>query len=89
MLWTLLAGSEGRSWELQTLTVACSPDALELVTSGKTATLLPWSTPVGAYRRYGDIRLASTGEGRWHDPRGEYAYIQLAIDSVEYNVPPQ
>ena len=40
MLWTLLAGSEGRSWELQTLTVACSPDALELVTSGKTATLL-------------------------------------------------
>ena len=40
MLWTLLAGSEGRSWELQTLTVACSPDALELVTSGKTATLI-------------------------------------------------
>lgn len=40
MLWTLLAGSEGRSWEMQTLTVACSPDALELVTSGKTATLL-------------------------------------------------
>lgn len=40
MLWTLLAGSEARSWAQSTLTIACSPDALELVSSGKSAALL-------------------------------------------------
>ena len=39
-MWTLLAGSEGRSWEMLTLTVACSPDAVELVSTGKSATAL-------------------------------------------------
>lgn len=40
MLWTLLAGSSAVSWENSTLTVSCSPDALEFVTHSKTATLL-------------------------------------------------
>ncbi len=40
MLWTLLAGSEARSWAQSTLTVACPPDALELAGSGKSAALL-------------------------------------------------
>jgi hypothetical protein len=30
--------------------------------------------------------LFSGGEGRWHDPAGEYAYIELTIDDVQYNV---
>ena len=47
-----------------------------------------WSTPVGAYRSFDGVRLASAGEGRWHEPDGEYAYIQLAIDDVAYNVGP-
>ena len=40
MLWTLLTGSVGQSWTNLTLTVACSPDALELASSGKSAVLL-------------------------------------------------
>ena len=40
MLWTLLTGSFGQSWTNLTLTVACSPDALELASSGKSAVLL-------------------------------------------------
>ncbi|MBN9692619.1 MAG: DNA polymerase III subunit gamma/tau [Verrucomicrobia bacterium] len=40
MLWTLLTGSVGQSWTNLTLTVACSPDALELASSGKSAALL-------------------------------------------------
>ena len=32
------------------------------------------------------VRLASKGEGRWHEADGEYAYIELTIDAVEYNV---
>jgi hypothetical protein len=30
---------------------------------------------------------AVEGEGRWRDEEGEYAYIQLTIDDVQYNVP--
>ena len=45
-----------------------------------------WSTPLGEYRSFGGVRLASTGEGRWHERSGEYAYIQLVIDDVEHNV---
>lgn len=44
-----------------------------------------WSTPLGAYVPFGPVRLASTGEGRWHETAGDYAYIQLAIDAVRYN----
>jgi hypothetical protein len=47
---------------------------------------LRWSTPVGGYRSYGAVRLASGGAARWHEPEGEYAYIELTIDDVRYNV---
>jgi hypothetical protein len=56
--------------------------------TGKGATPVPWSTPVGAYRSFGSVRLPSGGEGRWRDAHGDYAYIQLTIDEVEYNVRP-
>ena len=32
------------------------------------------------------VRLASGGEGRWHEPGQEYTYIELTIDDVQYNV---
>jgi hypothetical protein len=32
------------------------------------------------------VRLASRGAGRWHAPGGEYAYIELEIDEVNYNL---
>lgn len=47
----------------------------------------PWSTPLGAARLFGPVRLPSTGEGRWHTPTGDHAYIELTIDDVRYNVP--
>ena len=47
-----------------------------------------WSTPLGACRRFGPVRLAATGEGRWHERAGGYAYIELTIDDVRYNVRP-
>jgi len=30
--------------------------------------------------------MASGGHGRWHEPEGEYAYIDLTLDDVRYNV---
>jgi hypothetical protein len=45
-----------------------------------------WSTPVGGYGALGPFRLSSDGEGRWHEPGGEYAYIELTIDDIRYNL---
>lgn len=49
---------------------------------------LRWSTPFGAYRPFGPVRLPSWGEARWHEPAGDYAYVELTIDDVRYNVSP-
>ena len=54
--------------------------------SGRAARKVRWSTPVRDYRRFGNVRLASGGEGRWHEAAGDYAYIELTIDDVAYNV---
>jgi hypothetical protein len=32
------------------------------------------------------MTVAFGGEGRWHEPDGDYAYIELTIDDVGYNV---
>jgi hypothetical protein len=45
-----------------------------------------WSTPLAGYRSFGPVRLASGGEARWHEPGGDYAYIELTLDDVQYNV---
>ncbi len=64
-----------------------SEDRFQLSSDGKNATLMPWSTPVSGYRPFGAVRLPSSGEGRWHDPeRGAYTYLELTIDSVDYNI---
>jgi hypothetical protein len=48
-----------------------------------------WSTPVSAYGTFGPFHLMRTGEGRWHLATGEFAYIQLTLDDVRYNVGPE
>jgi hypothetical protein len=56
-------------------------------TSGESGVMRParWRTPLGEYRRFAGARLASAGEGRWHDASGDWAYIELSIDDVRYN----
>jgi Family of unknown function (DUF6544) len=63
-----------------------SDDRLQVSPDGATLTRMRWSTPLGAYRPFGSIRLASYGEGRWRGPDAEYTYIELHIDDVQYNV---
>jgi hypothetical protein len=45
-----------------------------------------WSTPLADYRRFEPARLASRGAAVWHEPSGDYPYIELMIDDVQYNV---
>jgi hypothetical protein len=68
------------------LTNFVSDDRYQASPDGTTLRRVRWSTPVRGYRSFGAARLAALGEGRWHEPGGEHAYIELAIDDVEYNV---
>ena len=63
-----------------------SDDRYQSAEDGQAPRKLRWSTPMTDYRRFGHVRLASTGAGRWHDARGAYSYIELTIDDVRYNV---
>jgi hypothetical protein len=67
------------------LTNFWSDDRYQLAPDGSLRKLR-WSTPLKDYRKRRDFHLASAGEGRWLDPAGEYAYIELTIDDVEHNV---
>jgi len=63
-----------------------SDDRYQTSSDGATIKRVRWSTPLHAYRSFDGVRLASGGEGRWHETGGEYAYLQLTLDEVHYNV---
>ncbi|HXY32403.1 MAG TPA: DUF6544 family protein [Gemmatimonadaceae bacterium] len=73
--------------ERDEMTDFVSDDRYQTSPDGRTATKLRWSTPIEGYRAFGPFRLASGGQARWHDAAGDWAYIDLTIDEVEYNVP--
>jgi hypothetical protein len=58
------------------------------IASGGAARRLRWSTPLMDYKSFGPARLAARGEARWREPQGEYAYIELTLDDIRYNVQP-
>jgi len=68
------------------LTDFSSADRFQLSADGKSARKVRWSTPVAGYRTYGPFCLTSGGEARWHDREGDWAYIELTLDDVRYNV---
>jgi hypothetical protein len=71
------------------LTNFWSDDRRRAASDGKTMTPVRWSTPVRDYRTFGSVRLASRGDARWHEADAEYAYIELTLDQVQYNMPPR
>jgi hypothetical protein len=71
------------------LTNFVSDDRFQASADGTTMKMVRWSTPIRGYRTYGAMRLPSGGQGRWHDAGGEFAYIELTIDDVQYNVQPR
>ena len=64
----------------------CSDDRYQTSSDGAAVKRRRWSTPLRGYRSFDGVRLASGGEGRWHEAGGEYAYIELVFDEVHYNV---
>jgi len=68
------------------LTNFWSDDRRQVSPDSGTLVAARWSTPLGHSRTFGSYRLASSGEARWHEPAGEYAYIELEIDEIRYNL---
>ncbi len=66
-----------------------SDDRFKASEDGRTLRRARWSTPLAAYRPFGPVRLASRGEGRWHEPGGDYPYLELEITDVQYNLTPR
>jgi hypothetical protein len=68
------------------LTGFWSDDRLRASPDGRTFTRTHWSTPVGEYRAFGPRRIATRGVARWQARDGEFAYLQVEIVDVSYNV---
>lgn len=54
--------------------------------AGKSPVRAGWSTPVGSYRAFGRMHLMGGGQALWHDARGDWAYIELEMDEIGYNL---
>jgi hypothetical protein len=67
------------------LTNFVSDDRYQTSPDGRTMKQVRWSTPLSGYRWFGPVRLAVAGEARWHEASGEYAYIELVFDDIQYN----
>ena len=63
-----------------------SDDRSRASADGSSFTPARWSTPVGAYRAFGAHRLGGSGEARWHTEAGDFAYIEMELLDVAYNV---
>lgn len=63
-----------------------SDDRYQGSSDGKNMTQQRWSTPVKTYRSFGPMHLLGIGEGRWHTADGSFAYIELDVDDIAYNV---
>jgi len=62
-----------------------SDDRLAASPDGKQFALQRWSTPLSAYQRFEDRRVATRGEGRWHPSEGEFVYLELELLDFEVN----
>lgn len=60
-------------------------DDRSATSDGGRMTPLRFSTPVRDYRTFGDRRVMTRGEGRWHPPEGTFAYIELELVAFEVN----
>lgn len=62
-----------------------SDDRLAASPNGTEFTQRPWSTPVKDYRSFGARRVSTRGEGRWHPPEGEFAYLEIELVDLQTN----
>ncbi len=64
-----------------------SDDRSRVSADGKSFLRQRWSTPVHDYQMIGRRRIPNFAEAQWHapEPEGEFTYVELHLDHVEYN----
>jgi hypothetical protein len=63
-----------------------SDDRSAASTDGTTFARQRWTTPVRDYQSFGPRRTFTRGEARWEPPAGAFAYAELELQSLAYNV---
>ena len=63
-----------------------SDDRLAASADGSTFVRQRWSTPVRARGRFGRVRVLTRGEGRWHSPEGDFAYLEIELLDLGVNI---
>lgn len=53
--------------------------------NGREHHLLPWITPLTAYRTFGKSRLASLGEAQWLERGAPWSYAKFELQHITYN----
>ena len=66
-----------------------SDDRMAASRGGSSLTAQRWSTPVWDYRTINARQVATHGEGRWHAPEGEFAYLEFILDDITYDPTPR
>ena len=56
------------------------------IEAGGSMRAVPWSTPFHNYRAFGHARLGSRGAGVWHQSDGPFAYVEIEVDEIAYNL---
>ena len=62
-----------------------SDDRTAVSSDGSTFTPQRWSTPMSGYHDVGPRRIGTIGQGHWHPPDGEFAYLEYELDQIIYN----
>ncbi len=63
-----------------------SDDRLRSSSDGSSFTQQRWSTPVSRYGTLAGRSVMTYGEARWHAPEGEFAYLEIELDDIAYDV---
>jgi hypothetical protein len=67
-----------------------SDDRYRSIDNGKRFVAQRWSTPVAEHRTFDSRRGLARGSGCWQapEPEGEFAYLEIEVDHIAYNLTP-
>ena len=63
-----------------------SDDRMAASRDGKSFVRRRWSTPVREHALYDSHLVVKRGDAAWHSSEGEFTYLELELDAIQYNV---
>ncbi len=59
---------------------------VDFISNDRDVNHVPFSTPVGNYKKIDGINIMTYGEAIWHYPDGKFVYGKFNLKAIEYNV---